>query len=107
MKTALNAATPVAYPVAPALDSASLTASVVSPEAVVSLPLPDRATKEHVLDAIALLEAHLSNPALNVLCSVALGWYLDRLTGQQVANLSERMQGLIQRVAVSHPALTA
>ncbi|MBO0952904.1 hypothetical protein [Fibrella forsythiae] len=105
MQTTLNAATPVAYPLAPALDSSSLTVSVVSPQATVSLP--DGATKEHVLDAIALLEAHLSNPALNTLCSVALSWYLDMLTSQQIASLSERMQLLIQRVAVQHPALIA
>ncbi|MBO0953083.1 hypothetical protein [Fibrella forsythiae] len=105
MQTALNTATPVAYPIAPALDSANLTVPVVSTQAAV--PLPDEAIKEHVLDAIALLEANLTNPALNALCSVALSWYLDMLTGQQIANLSERMQLLIQRVAVQHSALAA
>lgn len=115
MNTTLNTPLSASYPLSSSMDANNLTIEV-EPKDVPStecgsqaynLPLPDEATKEHVLDAIALLEAHLSNPALNALCSLALSWYLDRLTSQQIASLSERMQLLIQRVAIQHPALIA
>ncbi|MBO0953291.1 hypothetical protein [Fibrella forsythiae] len=113
MKTPLKASPLASYTLPSGMNATNLTVDVVTRAASLTecglqatpLPLPDEATKEHVLDAIALLETHLSNPALNALCSVALSWYLDMLTSQQIVNLSERMQLLIQRVAISHPSL--